>query len=80
MKQGDLSAYLGPEGRTDALGRPVYQGTIYDPLTTRTVEAGEVTAHRPYQHDGSCPAECICDLVSRHSNTGSGQSHPVESV
>jgi carboxypeptidase family protein len=43
MKQGDFSSYLGfPTGRSDALGRPVYQGAIYDPLTTRTVEAGEV--------------------------------------
>jgi hypothetical protein len=44
MKQGDLSAYLGPQVGSDALGRPVYQGAIYDPLTTRTVKAGQVDA------------------------------------
>ena len=43
MKQGDLSAYLGStEVGSDALGRPVYQGAIYDPLTTRNVTAGQV--------------------------------------
>ncbi|MFN8009746.1 MAG: TonB-dependent receptor, partial [Terriglobia bacterium] len=42
MKQGDLSVYLGAEIGTDALGRPVYQGAIYDPVTTRNVTAGQV--------------------------------------
>lgn len=42
LKQGDLSAYLGPQIGSDALGRPVFAGAIYDPLTTRTVTAGQV--------------------------------------
>jgi len=41
-KQGDLGEYLGPEIGTDALGRKVFQGAIYDPLTTRRVTAGQV--------------------------------------
>src|SRR5438874_214260 len=42
MKRGDMSAYLGPQIGTDALGRTVFQGAIYDPLTTRAVTAGQV--------------------------------------
>ena len=56
MKQGDFSYYLVhpvPIGSdtpashpiqigTDALGRPVFQGAIYDPLTTRDVKKGQV--------------------------------------
>jgi Carboxypeptidase regulatory-like domain/TonB dependent receptor-like, beta-barrel len=43
-KQGNLSAYLNLANQigTDALGRPVYQGAVYDPATTRTVAAGAV--------------------------------------
>jgi hypothetical protein len=39
MKRGDLSDYLGPQIGSDALGRPIFQGAIYDPLTTRAVTA-----------------------------------------
>jgi Carboxypeptidase regulatory-like domain/TonB dependent receptor-like, beta-barrel len=42
MKQGDFSAWLGDQLGTDALGRPVYQNEIYNPLTTRNVSAGAV--------------------------------------
>jgi Carboxypeptidase regulatory-like domain/TonB dependent receptor len=34
-KNGDFSSLLGPQIGTDSLGRPVYQGEIYDPSTTR---------------------------------------------
>ena len=37
-----MSAYLGPQIGIDALGRTVFQGAIYDPMTTRTVTAGQV--------------------------------------
>lgn len=36
-RTGDFSAYVGPQIATDALGRPVYQGEIFNPSTTRTV-------------------------------------------
>lgn len=42
MRGGDLSNILVTSNTvgTDALGRPVYQGEIYDPATERTVAAG----------------------------------------
>jgi len=42
MKQGDLSTFLGSQIGNDALGRPVFQGAIYDPLTTRKVATGQI--------------------------------------
>ena len=35
MRGGDFSELLGDQIGTDALGRPIFQGAIYDPLTTR---------------------------------------------
>jgi hypothetical protein len=37
MKNGDFSSLLGPQIGTDALNRPIFQGQIYDPTTTRSV-------------------------------------------
>ena len=47
QREGDFSAFLGPQLQVcgsgnnqpcvDALNRPIYQGEIYNPLTTRTV-------------------------------------------
>ncbi|PYT24610.1 MAG: TonB-dependent receptor [Acidobacteria bacterium] len=37
MVNGDFSSLLGPQIGTDALGRPILQGQIYDPTSTRTV-------------------------------------------
>lgn len=34
-RQGNFAELLGPQLGTDVLGRPVYQGQIYDPATTR---------------------------------------------
>lgn len=42
MKQGNFGAWLGDQVGTDALGRPVFQNEIYNPLTTRNVAAGAV--------------------------------------
>ncbi|HKS96756.1 MAG TPA: carboxypeptidase-like regulatory domain-containing protein, partial [Terriglobia bacterium] len=42
MRGGDLSNILGAQFATDALGRPIYAGEIYDPATERTVPAGGV--------------------------------------
>jgi hypothetical protein len=40
-RTGDFSALLGaPTGQTDALGRPILAGAIYDPFSTRTITAG----------------------------------------
>ena len=35
FRNGDFSALLGPQIGTDALGRPILQGQIYDPFSTR---------------------------------------------
>src|SRR6185312_8489605 len=37
MRNGDFSGIVGKQVGTDALGRPIYQGEIYDPLSQRTV-------------------------------------------
>ncbi len=36
-RTGNFSDQLGPQEGTDALGRPVYSGELFDPTTTRTV-------------------------------------------
>jgi outer membrane receptor protein involved in Fe transport len=43
MKQGDFSDFLGAEISTDACGRPVLQGAIYDPATERVAAVGDPT-------------------------------------
>jgi hypothetical protein len=41
MRTGNFSALLGPAIGTDALGRPILTGEIYDPMSTRSVTAGQ---------------------------------------
>jgi len=42
-RTGDFSALLGPPtGQTDALGRPILSGAIYNPFSTRPITAGVV--------------------------------------
>ncbi len=40
MRNGDFSELLGDQIGTDVLGRPIFQGAIYDPLTTRADGTG----------------------------------------
>jgi hypothetical protein len=42
MRQGNFSELLGPQIGTDALGRPVSRGQIYDPRTNRTLPGGQI--------------------------------------
>jgi hypothetical protein len=42
FRTGDFSALLGAQTGTDALGRPVLAGQIYDPFSTRQITAGQV--------------------------------------
>ncbi len=42
MRAGNFANLLGTQIGTDALGRPVLSGQIYNPFTTRKVTAGEV--------------------------------------
>jgi hypothetical protein len=42
-RSGDFSALLGaPTGQTDALGRSIVSGAIYNPFSTRQITAGQV--------------------------------------
>ena len=49
-RNGDFSQMLGAQIGTDALGRPVYDGQIFDPTTTREVN-GELVRD-PFQYQG----------------------------
>src|SRR5205823_3042961 len=40
QRQGNFTELLGPQIGTDALGRPIFQGEIYDPSTTRSDGSG----------------------------------------
>lgn len=42
MKAGNFAELLGPRVGTDALGRPVYSGQIYNPHSGRAITAGTV--------------------------------------
>ena len=43
MRTGDFSEILGPQIGTDGAGNPVFQGAIYDPLTTHSDGNGGLT-------------------------------------
>jgi hypothetical protein len=42
FRKGDFSALLGAQVGTDALGRPIYSGQLYDPFSTRHVGASYI--------------------------------------
>jgi Carboxypeptidase regulatory-like domain len=42
FRAGNFAQLLGPQVGTDALGRPVYSGQIYDPRSGRAITAGVV--------------------------------------
>ena len=67
MKNGDFSAFLGPQIGTDPLGNPVYQGEIYDPNTT-TVVGGQIN-RTPYGSGGSLnmiPGAAFSSVASKY--------------
>ncbi|MBM3775021.1 MAG: hypothetical protein FJW37_07620, partial [Acidobacteria bacterium] len=41
-RTGDLSNSLGAQVASDALGRPIFTNQVFDPLTSRTVTAGQL--------------------------------------
>jgi hypothetical protein len=61
MLTGDFSQVLGSQIGTDALGRPVYAGEIYDPTTTRTLSNGTVIRD-PYMCNGVLNTICSTQL------------------
>lgn len=52
MRTGNFTEWLGPQTGTDALGRPIYQGEIYDPATTRSDGAGGFIRD-PFDYNGT---------------------------
>jgi hypothetical protein len=52
MRNGDFSQVLGPQVGTDALGRPVYQGEIYN-TATATVGPGGAIVMQPFDYGGT---------------------------
>jgi hypothetical protein len=57
MKTGDFTSFLGPQIGADAVGRPVYQGEIYDPSTTRQLPNGTFVRD-PYSCNGTLNVIC----------------------
>lgn len=57
MRTGDFSQLLGAKVGTDALGRPIYSGEIYDPSTTRTLANGTIVRD-PFNCNGTLNAIC----------------------
>jgi hypothetical protein len=57
MRNGDFSQLLGAQIGTDALGRPVYMGEIYDPATTRTLSNGMIVRD-PFNCNGVLNTIC----------------------
>ena len=51
MREGDFSELLGAQIGTDALGRPILKGEIYDPATTRPGPNG-TTIRDPFMYQG----------------------------
>ena len=54
FRTGDFSALLGPQIGTDALGRPILSGQIYDPFSTHAVGG--------WLHSRPCPGEQSGDI------------------
>jgi hypothetical protein len=42
FRAGNFAELLGPQGGTDALGRPIFQGQIYNPRSTRAITQGQI--------------------------------------
>jgi len=75
FKQGDFSALLtGRQIGTDALGRPILDGQIFDPSTTRTVNG--VPVRDPYPNNRVPPSQFssvasrIIPLMARPDRAG----------
>jgi len=64
MQQGNFTEWLGPQIGTDALGRPVFQGEIFDPSTTHTVtlpSGGTAIVRDPFPNN-SIPTAAISSV------------------
>src|SRR5207249_11804141 len=73
MQGADFSEWLGPQIGSDALGRPVYQGEIFDPSTTRTVNlpgGGTAIVRDPFNYNGALNAMAPSKVSSISQNFG----------
>lgn len=78
MQSGNFTEFLGAKVGTDALGRPVYQGEIYDPATTRTLSNGTVVRD-PFMVNGQLNVIPTSQLSSISKFFGGHYSAPTSS-
>ncbi len=83
QRNGDFSAFLGPQAGVDYIGRPIYSGEIYNPFSTRQVACGGTD---PVTGNGvsNCPAtdppgtiKYIRDPISGNIQTGLGVTNII---
>lgn len=75
MKTGDFTQLLGPSLGTDPLGRPIFQGEIYDPATTRTLPDG-TNIRDPFACNGQLNVICSSRFSSISQFFQKGYSSP----
>ena len=61
FRTGDLSALLGPQIGTDALGRPILTGQIYSPFSTRQI--GTTASGTPIYIRDPIPGNNLSGLI-----------------
>jgi hypothetical protein len=90
-RTGNFSALLGgPTGQTDALGRPILSGAIYNPFSTRQITAGQVdpttgltATSSGYIRDafpGNIIPANLLDTIAKSIATGSYWPNPTNSA
>ncbi len=82
MKGGDFSNILGSQISSDALGRPVYAGAVYDPSSQRTVAGGAVDPATGLVNTSGAARFCATPSVQLQPTAGSPpmSSRPVRSI
>jgi hypothetical protein len=90
-RTGNFSALLGgPTGQTDALGRPILSGAIYNPFSTRQITKGQVdpvtgllvTGNSGYIRDpfgGNIIPANLIDTIAGNIAKGAYWPHPTNS-
>lgn len=64
---GDMSSLLGPQIGTDALGRPIYQGQLYNPFSTRQITVNGTTQYiRDPIPNNNIAAAGLMDAVAKN--------------
>ena len=73
FRNGDFSALLGPQIGTDALGRPIFSGQLYDPFSTRPLGGSFIRDPIP----GNNLATYVSRTQAEHSSTALGKSSSI---